>query len=142
MSLTDQLVDALNFAGEEDNDLNKKKDASLTVSSAPSGISAAKELINAKKQQAEMLEDIVLFNVNAKKPQPRFDPFVQQISDSGDTTAAPTYWKTPKVKGPKPISNATKKKREKGEAYQDKLNEKFISKGHRAQRMNNMKSMY
>jgi len=136
MSLTDQLVDALNFAGEEANDFKEGSPSS----SLPAGTSAAKELIKAKKQQAEMLEDIVLFNVNAKKPQAKFDPFVQQISDS--TTSAPTYWKSSKPKGEKPISNATKKKREKGEAYQDKLSEKFISKGHRAQRLNNMKSMY
>lgn len=136
MSLTDQLVDALNFAGEEANDFNQE----TSPKSVPTGQSAAKELIQAKKKQAEMLEDIVLFNVNAKKPQPKFDPFVQQISDS--TAEAPTYWKTAKKKGEKPLSNATKKKREKAEAYQDKLTEKFISKGHRAQRLNNMKSMY
>ena len=70
----------------------------------------------------------------------KIDPFVQQISES--TTEAPKYWKNVNSAPVDNIRNVVKRKREKGEQYSDRHNQKLMAKSHRAQRLKYLKTLY
>ena len=114
MSLTEQLIDILDFDKEESKDL------------AGNGPSAASELIKARKQNQQLLEDIVTFKVQSAQLKQKIDPFVQQIADS--STEPPKYWKNVNSTPVENIRNTVKRKREKGEQYSDRHNQKLMAK--------------
>ena len=147
-SLTNQLLDVLNFEEESESNHDSDRNIISKANQSPNNKvgTAARELIKARKESQAQLNDIVPITLPNKKTNvTTINPFLQQISTS--TTEPPTYWKTTNDNynnnnNNNHVSNAKKKKQDRGEQYNDRLNQKFASKKHRAQRLNNMKNIY
>lgn len=139
-SITNQLLDVLKFDGEDEYSTNV--DVNDKSNTTAGGASAARELIEARKQTKEKLASFVAPKV-AEKTKISFDPIYDQIASS--TTDAPTHWKNAsgKKKNTTPvITNAKRKKVAKGEAYAERHSHKLSSQNHRSQRMYSLKSVY